>query len=365
MKLNLKLSFFIFLLIVGCVSSQSLVDSHKSEIDRGRKSIKMMMAKEKIPGLAIAVSMEGETIWKEGFGYSDLGPMQRVSPDTSQFRIGSISKSMTALGMAILYEQGKLDLDAEIQEYVPEFPRKKYPITVRQVASHLAGIRHYKGNEFKSNKAYASVKEGLSIFKDDPLEHKPNSKYLYSSYGWNLLSVVVESASKQHFLNFMQQKIFDPLELDMTCADKKDSVVTYRTGFYSIDRKKIVEATEVDNSHKWAGGGFLSTANDVLKFGEGALNHELIEKETMDLFLKNQQMTNGKMTYYGLGWQLWKDGNGYTWYGHSGGAMGGTSQLLIQPEKEIVLVMLTNLTGADLKDTLKLIAELFTKDSEA
>ena len=131
-----------------------------------------------------------------------------VSPDKSLFRVGSVSKTFTAAALGKLVEAGKLALDRPIQAYVPEFPEKEYPITLRLLAGHLACIRHYRGSEFLSNEYYATVGEGLEIFKDDPLLFKPGTKYAYSSYGWNLISAAIENTSKEPFLDVMEKVVF-------------------------------------------------------------------------------------------------------------------------------------------------------------
>jgi serine beta-lactamase-like protein LACTB len=138
-------------------------------------------------GLSVAVSVCGAAVWSASYGFADLENQVPVDEDT-RFRVGSVSKTLTATALAQLAEQGQLDLDAEVQTYVPDFPKKAWPVTVRQVAGHLGGIRHYEGDEFFSADAYASVNDGLAIFADDPLVHQPGSAFLYSTYGWNLPS---------------------------------------------------------------------------------------------------------------------------------------------------------------------------------
>src|SRR5712691_3853581 len=119
-----------------------------------------------IPGLAVAVAVDGRIVWSEAFGYADLDAKTPATPAT-QFRIGSVSKPLTAAAVAQLYEQGKLDLDAPVQRYVPSFPDKGYPITTRQLAGHLAGIRNYRGDEPLLNRHFDSVRDGLAIFEHD------------------------------------------------------------------------------------------------------------------------------------------------------------------------------------------------------
>lgn len=121
-----------------------------------------------IPGVAIAVAVNGRLAYAQGFGYADLEERVPVWP-TTKFRIGSISKSLTATALVQLVEQGKIDLDAPVQKYVPSFPDKGAKITPRLLAGHLAGIRHYKGEEFLISQHYDSVLDALKIFENDPL----------------------------------------------------------------------------------------------------------------------------------------------------------------------------------------------------
>lgn len=145
----------------------------------------------KIPGLQVAVAVDGKLVWSEVFGYADLARRTRVTR-TTMFRIGSVSKPLTATAVAQLVQQGKLDLDAPVQRYVPSFPEKPWPVTTRELAGHLAGIRHYAGNEFLSNTPYPSVTAGLAIFENDSLLSEPGTRFAYSSYGFNVISAVIE-----------------------------------------------------------------------------------------------------------------------------------------------------------------------------
>src|SRR6266576_1390468 len=125
--------------------------------------------------VALVVAVDGKLVWSEAFGYADLDA-KRPATTATQFRIGSVSKPLTADAVAQLYEAGKLDLDAPVQRYVPTFPQKGAPITTRMLGGHLAGIRHYKGAEFTLNQHFASVTAGLAIFKDDSLVAPPGTR---------------------------------------------------------------------------------------------------------------------------------------------------------------------------------------------
>ena len=143
-------------------------------------------------------------MWAQGFGFSGLENKVPVTPDT-KFRIGSVSKTITAIAIAQLMDEGKIHADSAITKYVPYWPGKKYPITVGQVGSHVAGIRHYNGYEFLSAKHYDDVKESIDIFKNDSLRFVPGTQYQYSSYGYNLLSAAIEGASGKTYLDFIKQ----------------------------------------------------------------------------------------------------------------------------------------------------------------
>src|SRR5881409_3450548 len=302
----------------------------------------------RISGLQVAVGVDGKLVWSEGFGYADVARKIPVTAET-QFRIGSVSKPMTAAAVALLYEQGKLDLDAPVQRYVPSFPDKGYPITTRQLAGHLAGIRHYRGDEFLLNRHFDTVLEGLAVFQGDSLLFPPGTKFSYSSYGWNLISAVVEGASGETFLRYISDHVFRPLGMTRTAPDRVDSLIPHRTQFYDRDTTgRFTLSPRVDNSYKWAGGGFVSTAEDLVKFGSALLQPGLLQPETLDLLFTSQRTSAGEQTGYGVGWFLRTDSLGHRWAFHGGGSVGGTTVFGLDRDSRLVVAILTNLSDAPL-----------------
>lgn len=146
---NLALLLFLF---TGLAFSQTIDKSYSDKIEKAQEIANEFLKSKQIPGMSISASKNGELIWSEGFGYSNVKTKQKVSPSVTQFRIASISKSLCAAALAKLVDDGKLDFDSSIYKYIPDFPKKKYDFTVRQVGGHIAGVRHYKGNEFILNK---------------------------------------------------------------------------------------------------------------------------------------------------------------------------------------------------------------------
>lgn len=308
--------------------------------------ITALMEESGTPGMSVAVGIDGVIAWAQGFGYADVEHRVPVWEET-KFRIGSVSKPLTAAAVGLLVEQGKLDLDVPVQQYVPTFPRKRWPITTRQLAGHLAGIRHYRGDEVLSAERYATVAEGLTIFQDDTLLFEPGDRFSYSSYGWNLVSAVVERASGQEFLSYMQQNVFDPLEMRHTVADHTDSIIAHRTRFYERNRDgHVVNAPYVDNSYKWAGGGFLSTPSDLVRFGFAHFGETLLRSETIAELWTPQVTNAGESTGYGIGWFLAMEGGVVVRAGHGGGSIGGTAGFETRPPQRAAAAILGNLTQA-------------------
>nr|XP_012805096.2 serine beta-lactamase-like protein LACTB, mitochondrial [Jaculus jaculus] len=425
------------------------------------------------PGIVVGVSVDGKEVWSEGLGYADVENRVPCKPETVM-RIASISKSLTMVALAKLWEAGKLDLDAPVQQYVPEFPEKEYEgekvsVTTRLLISHLSGIRHYekdmkkvkeekaykalkmvkgtmaadhgkelrdkggrssdkddfpkakpeqdgevkcrnskpgkKKNDFEQGELYLKEKfensiESLRLFKNDPLFFKPGSQFLYSTFGYTLLAAIVERASGYKYLDYMQ-KIFHDLDMLTTVQEENEPVIYNRARFYVYNKKKrLINTPYVDNSYKWAGGGFLSTVGDLLKFGNAMLygyqvglfknaNGNLLpgylKPETMVMIwtpVPNTEMSWDKEGKYAMAWGVVEKKQTYGscrkqrhYASHTGGAVGASSVLLVLPEeldteaisnkvppRGIIVSIICNMQSVGLNSTALKIALEFDKD---
>ena len=337
--------------------------SSSKAVEHARSIAKEWIARG-VPGLSVTVARDGKIIYSEGFGFADLEERVPAKP-TTKFRIASVSKPLTAVALAKLVEQNKLDLDAPIQKYVPAFPDKGEPITPRLLAGHLGGIRHYKDDEFHIQKHYNSVLEGLGIFKNDPLVSPPGTKFNYSSYGFNLLSAAIEEACVKDFLSCMHDLEFTPLGLNNTVPDQPSEIIGQRSRFYVHEKDTPIQnAPYVDNSYKWAGGGFLSTTEDLARFGSALLQPDFLSKESLALLFTSQKTKSGEETGYGMGFSVGKSKSGQRIFHHSGGAVGGTSQLILYPDQHLVIAMICNYSGVGESwkfEEVQSIAEAFEK----
>ena len=290
----------------------------------------------KVPGLSVAVAVAGKLVWSEGFGYADLATKRPATPRT-RFRIGSVSKPLASVGLALLVERGDLDLDTPIQKYIPDFPPKDGMITPRLLGGHLSGIRNYRGREAASNQPFASLRAGLKLFESDPLASAPGSKFHYSSYNWNTLGVAMEAAAQQEFLTFMDRAVIQPLALANTRPDLAGAPDAERTRFYETTAAgKFVRAPSVDLSYAWPSGGYLSTSEDLVRFGSALLQPGFLTQSSRRLLFLPQKTTDGAVTHYGVGWFTGKVAY------HGGDSMGGTSILLLDPGSRVAVAILTN-----------------------
>ena len=317
-------------------------------IEMARFRFDSVMAANNIPGLSVAVSIEGQVVWSEGFGYANIETGTPVTPAT-KFRIGSVSKSLTSVAMGILIDEGRLDLDVPVQRYAPSFPEKaKGAITSRLVGGHLAGIRHYRGMENFSSRKYLTVTDALGIFKNDTLQTPPGEAYSYSSYGWNLLSAVVEGASGEEFLPYIYGNVFGPLDMRNTLAEHMDSIIVARGAYYVRSGRgmsaPIINAPYVDNSYKWAGGGFVSTPEDLMKFAHGLMYGDILSEDTRNTLWVTQHTSDGEATGYGIGFSDGMEME-HRVVGHGGGSVGGNAWFRMFPDDGVAMAVTTNITN--------------------
>ncbi len=326
-------------------------------IEKTDDLLNSLIKEEKIPGLAITVLNKGELFFQKGYGYADLESMSIVDPKRTIFRVASVSKNIAATALAHMVKEGLIDLDSSLYQYIPYFPKKKYDFTIRQLAGHTAGIRGYKGKEYGLNEAY-SIKDSLRIFKDDELLFKPGTNYHYNSFDWVLISLAMQEASGITFEEYVQEKVLKPLDLQNTFPEFIESSSKLElkmdnelATFYSRNRMGFRKAMPVNNRYKLAGGGYLSTSDDIAKFGQAYLNNDVLDKTVISEFLTSENV-NGNPTYYGLGWQVSEDKKGRPFYGHVGNGVGGYSNLFIYPKEQMVFSILINCTNPRIQDVL-------------
>jgi CubicO group peptidase (beta-lactamase class C family) len=319
-------------------------------------TISKFMAANSVPGIAAAAVVNGQEVWSEGFGMADLENSVPATPQTL-FRLASVSKPITAVAAMQLWEQGKLNLDAPIQQYCPQFPKKEWPISTRQLLGHLGGIRHYRSEsdgdlEGSNTKHFDDpIAGGIQFFANDPLVAKPGTKFRYSTQGFTLVGCVIEGDTHEKYVDYVRENIFEPAGMSQSRADDRYAIIPHRTRFYSKSKTgTVVNADFLDSSYKIPGGGWLSSADDMAKFEIAILDDKLMKRSTRDLMWTPQQPSEpaaaGDRTGYALGWGTGETG-GIHYVGHSGGQQGTSTFIMIAPEQRVGIVVLLNMDGAD------------------
>jgi len=329
------------------VAAQAFAQTTNLSADKRAKietAISSAMSQAGVPGMSVAIVADGKLAWSSGYGLADLENFVPAKASTS-YRLASISKTITAVAVMQLVERGKLDLDAPVQKYCTAFPTKQWPVTTRQLLGHLGGVRHYKDGEltYENTKHFTKLTDTLSFFKDDALLHEPGTKYLYSTYGYNLLGCVVEGASGQSYLEFVRQNIFAPAGMTTMRDDDPAAIIPNRAQGYEKTRDGALRNSALaDVSYKIPGGGFCSTVEDLAKYAIALQSHKLLKPETRAQAWTKQKTKDGKDTTYGLGWQL-SEYKGMNEVAHGGNQSRVTTLLYMLPERNVAVVLMMNL----------------------
>lgn len=357
-KIATKLAWLLtYLLAANCAVAQTekLPAEKKAKIE---SAISKFMADSKAPGLSAAVVQDGQLVWSAGFGMADLENSVPATPKTL-YRLGSISKPITATAAMALWEHGNLNLDSPVQKYCPSFPQKKWPITTRELLGQLGGIRSYNVHEVPYSVSETDpevgnthhfengIEGGLKFFATDPLVATPGTHFNYSTQGYTLIGCVIEGASGQSYADYVREHILVPAGMRQTRPDDRFAIVPLRTRFYSIANSgAVVNAEFLDSSYKLPGGGWLSSAQDMARFELAMLSDRLIKRATRDIMWTPQTPSDrlGRMVY-GLGWQAGSTG-GVADVGHGGSQQGTSTMILLAPDTRAGVVVLINSDAA-------------------
>lgn len=352
----------VYILLFFLIKTHSIsAQNYKNAIKKAQLLIEAHKSQTQIPGCQIAVMVKGKLVWSQSFGYNDLENKIEVN-STTKFRIASVSKPMTAIALGKLIDAKKIDIDTNIRTYLPEYPQKKHKITARQLATSTSGIRHYNatGPQFNTNN-YKNIFEALEGFQNDELLFEPETRYLYSSFGWVLLSAVMDKASKTFFFDVMQNT-WDDLGMTNTTFDFPNKPIEQKSKFYIYDKKQQRKLAPYENrSYMYALGGYLSTAEDLTQMGNHLINSDFLPKKTEKILTKSHKLKDSTLTFYGLGWETGVSRLKTKVIYQSGSLPTSIAHLIIYPDEDVVFAYLAN-TGDNVffnAREAQTIAELF------
>ncbi|MFK8267950.1 serine hydrolase domain-containing protein [Capnocytophaga cynodegmi] len=340
----------------------SEVTSFEEARESAEKIIHFLLQEKRIPGVSVTITKQNHVIWQKGYGYADIEKKKGIEPQKTLFRVASVSKPLSAVVLARLQDKKEFDWNLSLYEYVPDFPKKPFDFTIKQLGGHIAGIRSYKGNEMVNNKPL-SIEEGINFFKNDILEFAPGTKYLYSSFNWNLISLAMERCLNKKFDDIASEEVLKPLNMNNTFPDK-GKIIKNEAIPYSGSKKEFKPAAMVHNYYKLAGGGFLSTSEDIAKLGNVVICHDFLSQETESEMLTSLCIDDDNETGYSIGWQSSKDWNGRPYYGHIGNGVGGYAWFYVYPQEQVVVTMLFNVTNPQIDIYLQRITDFILEGAE-
>lgn len=307
-----------------------------------------IMEKEQIPGVAVAVSQNGETIYERGFGTRNLETNEPITPNTI-FGIASITKSFTALAIMKLVEEGRLQVEDAVSKHLPEFQLVGYEdidaIKIHHLLSHTTGLATMERREHLTD-----LDEHLRYLNEKQWTWlgKPGEFICYNNDMFLLLGAIIGRITGENYQDFIEKTIILPLQMTRTTYDLRElhnfENVTIP---YVLENGKPAPCPWPTLGNYAVGGGIRSSVKDLLKYGKvyvNALNQEIVSKPYRTQMIKPVHQTN-RNSYYGYALQTTPNYSGVTLVEHGGGQPGVSSNFGFIPEKGLVIAVLTNLAG--------------------
>ncbi len=309
------------------------------------------LAGEPVAGVSAAVLFHG-AVWHAARGDAVLpsrglrgAAAAREATARTSYRIASITKTFTAVSVMQLAADNKIDLGAEIQRYVPAYPDKSGPVTVKELLSHTGGVAHYRSMHDAMTTTPLDTAQSIALFAKRPLAAPPGQRFLYSSFGYNLLGAAVEEASGVPFGTYLEEHVLGPLGMTRTGLEalhlKDDDVAAG----YRLAGGRIVPAEPLDISSRFASGGMRADVDDLLRYAHALLAGTLVDKEVFARMTTPVVTRDGRQADYGMGFAVYPL-HGRRVVAHAGGQPGTSSLLFMLPDDDLIVVLLTNLQGS-------------------
>jgi len=338
--------------------------------EQSRQIVRASMSENNLAGLSVAAGIDGEIVWAEGFGFADVESSLPVTPD-HRFRTGTASIVFTSAAIGLLLDEGRLKLDDEIQKYVPDFPDKQWPVTIRQVMGQVAGFNtEDPDNGVLTSSHCERPADAVALFAKEPLQFQPGTQYLDSTFGWVLLSAVVEAAADKPFATFLNDRIFRPLGMMDTFKESvtnlpADAATSYNPRFAANPVYGLRPLPKFDYSCHAGSNGFLSTPSDLVRFGMAINRGKLLRPQTVQTLQTPQRLASGQQTSFGLGWDLKTvplAGQQVQAAGHNGHFwVEEVASLLTFPERGLAVAVMSNVSFAGTPSVAERVAQVFAE----
>lgn len=303
------------------------------------------------PGAAVLVVQNDKVLLRKGYGIAEINRKQPIEPDMV-FRIGSITKQFTSTAILKLVEEGKLSLNDELSNYLPDF-RTQFPVTIEQLLNHTSGIKSYTSVQERmtteAKKTKVSVAEMLGYIQSYPVDFKPGEKWLYNNSAYFILGAVIEKVTGKTYNDYISQTFFKPLKMTASYPDDSKPIARQAGGYNKGSGNAYTMADYVHPSIPYSAGSIFSSVDDLWKWNQAVFGYKLVKRELLEKAWGPTHTTSGDVESYGYGWQLGKVGESKA-IGHGGGIDGFLSFEVYVPELKIYVCLLANNTSVNPED---------------
>lgn len=343
LRASLGMAALLALVITNCTNAAYPDDKAVNEV---RSYLESVMELGEIPGLSVSVYFHGRPLLDEGYGYANLEWQQYATPDTV-YEIGSITKSFTAMAIAILVEEGKLSLHDTLGMYVQEIPRELRDVTIRSMLTHTSGL-----GSFNFNPDYRKQLVGRDIEPEKVLSYlssnaqkmfEPGDELFYSNDAVWFLGLIIERLSGLSYGDYLQEMIFRPLGLGDTVFNSFETIVNNRADGYQVSedgsiRNVLGEAPAIS----FSAGGILSTTRDLQRYMYALHKGDKVGRRVREIMLGAGELNDGRSTFYTTGLLIHGDFHGHKKFEHAGTIEGFSAQHAYYPDDDLGIVVLSN-----------------------
>lgn len=298
-----------------------------------------------VAGLSVAVRRDPEIVLARGYGHADLENEVPASEHTV-YRIGSVTKQFTAAVVMQLVAEGRVDLDADIRDYV-DFPTQGQTVTVRQLLDHTSGIPSYTGlgEPFWSrSRLDLSHDQLLGMVRDLPFDFAPGTQWRYNNSGYYLLGVLVENVTGASYEEALQSRLLGPLGLESTTYCDERKLIANRAEGYELADGELVNDTPLSMRVPFAAGALCSTVLDLLAWQRALDSGQVVTPEAYERMVTPGTLADGAPLSYGFGLGV-DELEGHRRIQHGGGINGFASMLALYPDDGLRIVVLVNTPG--------------------
>ena len=340
--------------------SAQLVRPTADELAVMDERVREAMAENNIPGVIIGVASRGRLVHVQTYGLANVELRVPVS-DSTVFEIGSISKQFVSTAIMLLVEDGRVDLDDGIHEYLPDLPSEWLGVTVRQLLTHTSGIPDYE--EIQTYEAYRfrfTPEEIIRVAHSRPMDFEPGTGWYYSNTGYFLLSLIVERIEGRPLGPVLRSRIFEPLGMNQTRLADPEDIIPHRASGYWVDRMgvELMNRDATQPSSTLGAGGLLSSVHDMVKWDEALYGDRLLSEASKAAMWTPTVLPNGTNTGYAFGWGV-GEYQGHRSISHNGMVAGFVASFTRLPDDEVAIIVFANRYRVSSGQFRDIVAETF------